>query len=207
MEFRITFAVLDGEYDGTAVDLTRVEDASAEVADEARQLDPAATVSVQPGSTGKGAAGPGIELVLHVVEEVLNDGASVFAWGMILWAGIGRVRRRGDHRVQVQDPKTLGLLGASAKPDHEHRLAGAELVTTVCLTGGGPDMGTDLRDVWATSFLLPSGDVWVLFSAPDGGILGEVTVPARWTPGRGEIAGEEVARTYASLNIDRTHLR
>jgi hypothetical protein len=53
MEFRITFAVLDGEYDGTAVDLTRVEDASAEVADEARQLDPAATVSVQPGSTGK----------------------------------------------------------------------------------------------------------------------------------------------------------
>ena len=67
-------------------------------------------------------------------------------------------------------------------------------------------MGTDLRDVWATSFLLPSGDVWVLFSAPDGGILGEVTVPARWTPGRGEIAGEEVARTYASLNNDRTHL-
>ena len=41
-------------------------------------------------------------------------------------------------------------------------------------------MGTDLRDVWATS-LFPSGDVWVLFG-PDGGILGEVTVPARWTP-------------------------
>ena len=78
MEFRITFAVLGGEYDGTVVDLARVEDASAEVADEARQLDPAATVSVQPGSTGKGAGGPGIELVLHVMEEVLNDGASVF---------------------------------------------------------------------------------------------------------------------------------
>jgi hypothetical protein len=31
-------------------------------------------------------------------------------------------------------------------------------------------------------------------------------VPARWTPGRGEIEGEEVARTYASLNIDRTRL-
>ena len=115
-----------------------------------------------------------------------------------------RVKRRGDRRVQVQDPKTLGFLAASAKPDHELRLAGAELVTIVCLTGGGPGMGTDLRDVWATSFILPSGDVWVLFSAPDGGILGEVTVPARWTPGRGEIAGEEVARTYASLNVDRT---
>jgi hypothetical protein len=58
--------VLGGEYDGTEVDLARVEDASAEVADEARQLVPAATVSVQPGSTGKGAAGPGIELVLRV---------------------------------------------------------------------------------------------------------------------------------------------
>ena len=79
MEFRITFGVLGGEYDGTEVDLARVEDASAEVADEVRQLDPAATVSVQPGSIGKGAAGPGIELVLRVVEEVLNDGASVFA--------------------------------------------------------------------------------------------------------------------------------
>ena len=176
------------------------------MADETRQLDPAATVSVQPGSTGKGAAGPGIELVLHVVEEVLNDGASVFTWGTVLWAIIRLVRRRGNRRVSVQDPETLGFLAASAKPDHEHRLAGAELVTTVCLTGGGPDMGTDLRDVWATSFLLPSGDVWVLFSAPDGGILGEVTVPARWTPGRGEIAGEEVARTYASLNTDRTSL-
>jgi hypothetical protein len=206
MEFRITFAVLGGEYDGTEVDLARVEDASAEAVDEAQQRDPAATVSVQPGSTGKGAAGPGIELVLHVAEEVLNDGASVFAWGTVLWAIIRLVRRRGNRRVQVQDPKTLGFLAASAEPNHEHRLTGAELVTTVCLTGGGPDMGTDLRDVWATSFLLPSGDVWVLFSAPDGGILGEVTVPARWTPGRGEITGEEVARTYASLNIDRTPL-
>jgi hypothetical protein len=206
MEFRITFAILSGEYDGTEVDLARVEDASAEAADEAQQRDPAATVLVQPGSTGKGAAGPGIELVLHVAEEVLNDGASVFAWGTVLWAIIGRVRRRGDRRVQVQDPKTLGFLAASAKPNHEHRLVGAQLVTTVCLTGGGPGIGTDLRDVWATSFLLPSGDVWVLFSAPDGGILGEVTVPARWTPGRGEISGEEVARTYALLNIDRTSL-
>jgi hypothetical protein len=204
MEFRITFAIMDGEYDGTAVDLARVEDASAEAVDEAQQRDPAATVSVQPGSTGKGAAGPGIELVLQVAEDVLNDGASVFAWGTVLWAIIRRVRRRGNRRVQAQDPKTIGFLAASAKPNHEHRLAGAELVTTVCLTGGGPDMGTDLRDIWATSFLLPSGDVWVLFSAPDGGILGEVTVPARWTPERGEITGEEVARTYASLNIDRT---
>ena len=206
MEFRITFTVLDSEYDGTAVDLVRVEDVSAEVADEARQRDPAATVSVRQGSTGKGAAGPGIELVLNVVQAVLNDGASVFVWGTMLRAGIGWVRGRGDRRVQVQDPKTLGFLAASAKPDYEHRLAGAVLGTTVCLTGGGQGMGMDLRDVWATSFLLPSGDVWVLFSAPDGGILGEVTVPARWTPGRGEIVGEEVARTFASLNVDRTHL-
>jgi hypothetical protein len=81
MEFRITFGILPGEYEGEAVDLARVEDASAEAADEAQQRDPAATVSVQQGSTGKGAAGPGIELVLHVAEEVLNDGASVFGWG------------------------------------------------------------------------------------------------------------------------------
>ena len=72
-----------------------------------------------------------------MAEEVLNDGASVFGWGTVLWAIIRRVRRRGDRRVQVQDPKTLGFLAASAKPDHELRLAGAELVTTVCLTGGG----------------------------------------------------------------------
>lgn len=141
-----------------------------------------------------------------MAEEVLNDGASVFGWGTVLWAIIRWVKRRGNRLVQVQDPKTLGFLAASAKPDHEHRLAGAELVTTVCLTGGGPGVGTDLRDVWATSFLLPSGDVWVLFSAPDGGILGEVNVPARLTPGRGEITGEEVTRTFASLNNDRNSL-
>jgi hypothetical protein len=204
MEFRITFAILPGEYEGEEVDLAQVEDVSAEAAAEAQQRDPGATVSFRRGSTGKGAAGPGIELVLHVAEEVLNDGASVFGWGTVLWAIIRRVRTRGDRRVQVQDPKTLGFLAASAKPDHERRLAGAALVTTVCLTGGGVGMGTDLRDVWATSFVLPSGDVWVLFSAPDGGILGEVTVPARWTAGRGEITGEEVARTYASLNVNRT---
>ena len=200
MEFRITFAVLDDEYDGTAVDLARVEEASAEAVDVARQLDPAATVSVQPGSTGKGGGGPGIDLVLYLAQEVLNDGASVLTWGTALWAINRWVQRHGSRDVQVQDPTTLGFLAATSKPDHERRLVGAEMGTTVCLTGGGPGTGTDLRDIWATPFLLPSGDVWVLFSAVDGGILGEVTVPARWTPERGEISGEEVARTYAALN-------
>ena len=73
-------------------------------ADEAQQRDPAATVSVQQVSTGKGAAGPGIELVLHVVEEVLNDGASVFGWGMVLWAGIepGQKARRSRFRSRTR---------------------------------------------------------------------------------------------------------
>jgi hypothetical protein len=41
---------------------------------------------VRRGSVGKGAASVGVDLVLHIAEQVLNDGASVFAWGTVLWA-------------------------------------------------------------------------------------------------------------------------
>ena len=59
----------------------------------------------------------------------------------------------------------------------ELRLTGAYMSRSICLTGGGEGMGTDIRDVWASSFVLGNGDVLVLFTSPSGLVLDEVTVP------------------------------
>ena len=167
---------------------------------EAQSMDAGASVTIEAGSLGKGAAGPGIQFVLHTAETMLNDGASVFAWGTVLWSIVHRVQGWRSRRLDVQDPCTIGLLAAAADERFQERVVGASMGETICLTGGGPTLGTDSRDVWLTPFILPSGDVWALFSATDGGILGEVVVPARWTSERGEVTGQALAQLFQTLN-------
>jgi len=205
VDLRLTFGLVDeDDFDSETYQLRRVAGLSPEQANalalEARDLDPTAAVSLNRGSAGKGAEGPALQLVLQIAETVLNDGASVFAWGTVLWAIVKRVTLAPARRVDVQDPLTIGLLAAAADSRNRERLVGAYMGDVICLTGGGSGMGTDMRDVWLTPFVLPSGDVWAMFSATDGGILGEVTVPARWTAERGEISGARAAQLFRALN-------
>ncbi len=201
MDLRLTFGVSPTDSDGMGAPpapaevegLTRVD-----LAELSRGLDTAVRLSTEPGSMGKGASGPGIDPVLHLTEQVLTDGAAAFAWGSVLWTLIRRIRPQ--RRLGVQDPLTVGALAAAAQPMNESRLRGAHLTGTVCLTGGGVGMGTDARDVWATSFVLDNEMVLVLFTSPSGLVLGEVTVVPEWTSRLGQLDSATVADAFASSN-------
>jgi len=175
------------------------EDVTSIATDEAPPLDPAATATLEAGSIGKGASGPGAELVLHIAETLLNDGASMFAWGTVLWSVVRRIRKRQARGLVVQDATTISLLAAAADASHQQRLVGACVGVVVPLSGG-PGLGMDRRDVWLTSFWLPSGDLWVVFTATDGRVLGQVTVPAPWTEERGTVEGPALAQLFKRLN-------
>lgn len=204
MNLHLTFAYVDGDTFDDSYAPQRLTGLPAEattaLADEVHSLDAGASVTIEAGSIGKGAAGPGVQFVLHTAETALNDGASVFAWGTVLWSIVHKVQGWRSRRLDLQDPRTIGLLAAAADERFRERVVGAAMGQTVCLTGGGPTVGTDLRDVWLTPFMLPSGDVWALFSATDGGILAEVLVPARWTAERGEVTGQAMAQLFHTLN-------
>ncbi len=180
------------------VDLS-LEDVTAFAMEEACALDPAATATLGAGSIGKGASGPGVELVLHIAETVLNDGASAFAWGTVLWSVVRRIQQRQPRGLVVQDATTISLLAAAADASHQQRLVGASVGVVVPLSGG-PGLGMDGRDIWLTSFWLPSGDLWAVFTATDGRVLGEVTVPAPWTEERGTVEGAALTQVFKRLN-------
>jgi hypothetical protein len=91
MDFRLTLALLPEEMRdtehrpsiGSGLKPDELPAVLTGVAGEAR---------VELGSVGKGAAG-GFDLVLHIAEETLTDGAATFAWGGTLWAVVRRIRR------------------------------------------------------------------------------------------------------------------
>lgn len=142
---------------------------------------PGGQLSAAPGFVGKGGAGPGVELVWHLTEEVLTDGASLLAVGSALWRLVHRVQQRRQRPLQVQDPMTIAArAAASAQHGTRELLREARWLQTVCLTGGGPGMGTDDRDIWATSSQLPDANVLVLLSAPSGLLLQELILTPAW---------------------------
>ncbi len=211
MELRLTFGVANDEYDGAAVDVERIAGfTSADVdalQDELLRQGLGGAVHIEPGSIGKGAAGPGVQLVVEIGERVLNDGASVLAWGGALWALVRKVgRSRKLRRLTVQQPEAIGALALAAAPRTPGGLQGSHIGHSVCLTGGGPAMGTDSRDLWATPVTLEFGDIWVLFSSPSGLVLGDVTVPLEWSPHRGQIQQRDVPRVFSALNDWRNEI-
>jgi hypothetical protein len=183
MEFRLTFGVRGNEYDGDDYSLDPESGLTPETVPSLAEGLTADLLSVGPGSVGKGASGPGIELVLTVAERAMNDGASVAAYGAILWQLVKRVRARQERELAVQDPATIGALALGINERSQEQLRGAHVMPSVCFTGGGPGMGTDIRDVWATPVVLPDEQVLVIFSSPSGMILGETTVRPEWTSG------------------------
>ncbi len=198
---RLTFGVSPIDFDGVGTPPAPAEVEGltrADLTELSSGIDAAVRLSTEPGSVGKGASGPGIDLVLHLTEQVLTDGAALFTWGTVLWTLVRRIRPQ--RRLAVQDPLTIGALAAAAQPMNESRLRGAHLTGTVCLTGGGVGMGTDARDVWATSFVLDNEMVLVLFTSPSGLVLGEVTVVPEWTSRLGQLDSATVADAFASSN-------
>ena len=84
MDLRLQFSVTnEDEFDftspGSATFVGLTPNDVEAIAAEVRQQDPTATVSVELGSAGKGASGPAVQVILHLGETVLNDGASAFA--------------------------------------------------------------------------------------------------------------------------------
>jgi hypothetical protein len=196
----LTFGLFADERIGAGTDIRELPGMTAvdlqQLADEAA----GAELSVRPGVVGKGGAAYGVELVLRIGEQAINDGASLFAWGSVLWAIVKRVQSHRERKLEVQDPIAISALATAANPANARRLMGAHLLKTVCLTGGGEGMGTDIRDVWATVFVVAGDDVLIVFSSPSGLILGEVTVPPEWTSARGKLDGAGAATVFARLN-------
>lgn len=201
VDLRLTFGISMTDFDAMSAPPAPAEVEGltrADLAGLSRGLDAAVRLSTERGSVGKGASGPGIDLVLHLTEQVLTDGAAVFAWGSVLRTIVRRIRPQ--RRLAVQDPPTIGALAAASQPENEPRLDGAHLTGTVCLTAGGAGMGTDARDVWATSFVLANEAVLVLFTSPSGLVLGEVTVVPEWTNRLGQLDSTTVAAAFARSN-------
>jgi hypothetical protein len=179
--FRITVGLSHGECDGVLIDATRVPGLPDDDLFELARLLPGAQLSVEPAEVGKGAAGPGATLVVEVLERAMNDGASVLAWGGALLAAIRWLRVRHHKRVNLDEPRTIGAVAAAQHPVLRDQLLGSRFATSVCLTGGGPGIGTDARDVWASSFVTNDGWVLILFSSPTGLVLGHAVVPTEWS--------------------------
>lgn len=158
------------------------------------------SLRVEDGEVGKGASGPGIELVVSLVERGLTDTASMLGVGTALWALIAKVQSRRKRRVEVQQPEAIGALAVAAAISPAGGLTGSWIGQSVCLTGDGPGSGTDSRDVWATPVSLSSGDVRVIFSAPSGLVLGDVVVAPAWTAERGELDSASALATFNRLN-------
>ncbi len=158
------------------------------------------SLRVEDGEVGKGASGPGIELVVSLVERGLTDTASILGVGTVLWALIVKVQSRRERRVEVQQPEAIGALAVAAAISPAGGLTGSRVGQSVCLTGGGPGGGTDSRDVWATPVSLSSGDVRIIFSAPSGLVLGDVVVAPAWTAERGELDSVSALATFNRLN-------
>lgn len=201
MDFRLTFGLFPDEYGGDAVELELIIGLQQQDLPDIEAETAGASVSVEPSSTGKGAAGPGVDLVLHIAEQVTNDGASLIAWGTLLWAAVHKVRsKRPGRTLAVKDPTTIGAL-AAASLDNSQSLVGAQWLTPVCLTGGGSGLGTDARDVWATTLESADGLLHIIFSSPSGLVLGSVAVPTEADPTAPRSRGpEEVARLFREAN-------
>lgn len=157
-------------------------------------------LSTEPGEVGRGAAGPGATLVIEVIERVVNDGGSLLAWGTdFLLPVIGWLRRRHGRTVNLDDPGTVAAVAAAQVPTLHDRLAGSRFISSTRLGGGDLGAGTDVRDVWVSTFATDDGWWLMLFSSPTGLVLGDVAVPGEWT-GQDVRTPEQVRELFNQAN-------
>ena len=203
--FRVTVALHDDEYDGGRVDVARVPGLREQDLPEVQELLPGTVLSTEPGEVGRGAAGPGATLVVEVIERVGNDGASLLALGTALLAVIHRLRSRHGRTVNLDDPETVAAIAAAQVPTLRDRLTGSRFISSTRLGGGDPGMGTDVRDVWVSTFTADDGWWLMLFSSPTGLVLGDVAVPAEWS-GHDVRTPEQVRELFNQANRPGRHI-
>jgi hypothetical protein len=197
--FRITVALHDDEYDGDRVDVSRVPGLREQDLPEVQKLLPGTQLSTEPGEVGRGAAGPGATLVIEVIERVVNDGGSLLAWGTAFLPVIRRLRGQHGRTVDLDDPGTVAAVTAAQVPTLHDRLAGSRFISSTRLGGGDPGAGTDVRDVWVSTFATDDGWWLMLFSSPTGLVLGDVAVPGEWS-GHGVRTPEQVRELFNQAN-------
>jgi hypothetical protein len=137
-------------------------------------------VSIEPGSVGKGAAGLGVALVLKVAEHVATDTASLVTLGYALRSCIERISRGRRRGPACASGEALAALSASGTPSIVDEPESWRYARTVPLTTDG-SVGTDMRDVWASTFLNDSqGLLQVVFSSATTRYLGTAIVATEW---------------------------
>lgn len=199
--FELTFGPAEEIY-GTQgeLDISRVPGATDEDLDELRAMLPGVRVARRPGSIGKGASGPGATLIFEFGERILNDGASMLAYGAALMSVVTWLKSHRQKHVNVDDPAAAGVL-AAAQSRASEELVGAYHTGTVCISGGGPGLGVDVRDIWVTTFALPDQWYLVIFTSPSALVLGEVKVPSE-VDGKGKRrTGGEVRDLFLDQGI------
>jgi hypothetical protein len=134
------------------------------------------TLRASEASIGKGAVGTGVGAVFEVAEHALNDVASLIGVGYVIRALISRVTQRRGGRPAGASAMSIAALAAA---DSE-RIVGTPVAwrhtRTVPLTTDG-SLGTDVRDVWVSTFLNETeGIVHLAFYSSTTRYLGSATV-------------------------------
>lgn len=170
----ITWPAAAQETDGDRIFLDRVVGLQAEDLQALPQVSCVRRAAVRDGAVGKGASGPGVVLVLEVVERVVQDLSGLVGLGLALREIIRLVsHRRGNPPALLNEAALAALAAASAAEE----LDGTYYLRTIPLSVDGT-AGTDERDVWASCFEAPEeGAVHVVFLSPTGLVLGHVRVP------------------------------
>jgi hypothetical protein len=181
VRFEVTWSAEEAELEGDVVALDRARGLTVDDVEALSAEAPAeATLTTSRGGLGKGASGTGVSLVLEIAEHAVNDVASLIGIGYALRALISKISDRRDRHPGGANDATLTALAAAetaaiadAADDWYH-------TRTVPLTTSG-ESGTDLRDVWASTFLSESrGVIEIVFLSPTTRHLGTATVAAEW---------------------------
>jgi hypothetical protein len=146
-------------------------------AEEALAIIPGSSVKVLRGTVGKGASNWGVDVLLTVSMLANMDGLIDLGERALRLARklTGGGTKRG---LLVRDPPTVGVLAVGAYQPRSD-LHGGVVVGSWCVTGGGPGIGFDGRDLWVTSVVKPDQSVILIVTSPDGIVLGSLNVPPR----------------------------
>jgi len=178
-EFKVTLGVLPEE---VSVEGVRLDALAGLGPDDLEEIgrDTGADVTVRPGSTGVGAAGPGIELILAYV-SIPGDLLALIEIGKKIKSAIKKIRARRARSVTISDSDTMAAVAAaSVTGELIEKLHGASLKAVRNLFGGEPPnwLGTDSRHIWAVVFEHETqGYALIIFMSPSGLVLGHVQVP------------------------------
>jgi hypothetical protein len=179
MSVVVLWGVEEEELDGDSVMLAQVAGFSPEDLSGV-QLPAGMTLRQTEGSIGKGASGTGVGLALEIAEHAINDVASLIAIGGALVALIKRASRVRGRPPAGANADALAAIAAATSGRIQDAPDEWFHARTVPLTTDG-NSGTDMRDVWASSFVHDSlGVVLVVFQSSTTRYLGTTIVGVEW---------------------------